>query len=275
MAAITGTAHPLTRRIWEGKRAITRTADLTERISRDERKHGIGSGTVYELLRADGFADASGFRRIGPTEDYGHLLDQPDYVVVYATRRPRGELAEAISIAASAQSLPGNIARAQALHDAAVKAAPMVAALLAVCVQGEVFEWDTDESVAAAGARIALDAAYDALGQGMPIQPVQARDIWSLVLTRLNVVDRPAADYAGAYLEQRDTINATLAEQGIEWGGTLLDAAAAADRAGITRSTWTAYVARTEAPAGDAPKLWRLATVDAWRLTRPRAVSDW
>lgn len=52
-------------------------------------------------------------------------------------------------------------------------------------------------------------------------------------------------------------------------GGGLLDAEAAAFRAGVSPSTWRSYVSRGQAPGADLPGRWRPEVVDAWKAARP------
>jgi predicted DNA-binding transcriptional regulator AlpA len=66
-----------------------------------------------------------------------------------------------------------------------------------------------------------------------------------------------------------------LPEEAPPTEGALLNAEEAAERAGVKRGTWSAYVARERAPLPDerdlrtgAP-LWRESTVDVWKASRP------
>ena len=55
----------------------------------------------------------------------------------------------------------------------------------------------------------------------------------------------------------------------------MLTASQAAERAGLKRGTWSAYVARSQAPQPDARDpsggnpLWHEATIDEWAAGRP------
>lgn len=144
-------------------------------------------------------------------------------------------------------------------------AAPLVAVLLAVCVRAGLVQWDTGESVQRAASRLALDAAWRLLSDP---NPVTAARVFADVADAMDLVDRPAGDYARTYLDERADIDAALAERDIHWGGRTLTAVQAADRAKVVTSTWTSYVARGQAPAADVDGQWRTATVDAWRITR-------
>lgn len=81
----------------------------------------------------------------------------------------------------------------------------------------------------------------------------------------------PAAGYARSYLDARTQINNALLTHGITWGGIEFTRTEAAKRAGVEPSSWSAYVTRGQAPEPDTPgtrPIWRLATIDAYRLQR-------
>jgi hypothetical protein len=268
---ITGPKHPLLARIDEGDTWARKTyLPLAQAVYADHGEHGISDQTVYEIT------GAASWRRIGPAEDHGHLLTQGGYVAVRTSEWP-GFLARRLAETFAPDRVPGSWVRAKQLRDVAYAASPMVGVLLAVCHRAGLIEWDTGESIAAAGRRLALDAAWRALPGPNPVLP-RPGGVFALAAAALGLVDRPAVDYARTYLTQRADIDAHLAEHGIEWGGTLLPGPDAAARVKTVGATWRSYVSRGEAPAPDeeSPARWRLATLDAWRLVRPRAVAtDW
>jgi hypothetical protein len=258
---VTGPRHPLLARIDQGHRARATYLPVAQEILADHRDHATSDQSVYRL-----YADAR-YDRVGTHEDHSQLISSDLHAIAVHTNMGADELADQIAHDQLGARLRGYQGRAEALRDAAEKAAPQVAVLLAVCVRAELVDWDTDESVQAAGRRLALDAGWRLLGRLNPVIP-RPRDIFTDVADALNLVARPASDYAAAYLAERDQIDAALAARGIRWGGRSLTALDAASRAQVAGSTWRAYVARDEAPTADEGGLWRCATVDAWRLTR-------
>jgi hypothetical protein len=255
---VSGPIHPLLGRIRELRRLREQHTPLAHEILDDHHAHALSDQTVYLITGPQRWA------RIGAHEHHAHLLGQRGYLAVTG-RTPVLGLAEHLALLDDHGR--GGLHRAETLRDTAHLAAPVVAVLLAVCVRGGLVRWDTGETVHDAATRLALDAGHRFLDLPNPALPCPL-DIYADVADELSLVDWPARDYAAAYLADRDVIHGALAAQDIAWGGPVLTAQEAADRARVAYSTWRAYVSREEAPAADQDGRWRASTVDAWRLTR-------
>jgi hypothetical protein len=266
--SITGSAHPLTKHIFELDQAHRaerrRWAHAAGQILADHRQNGTSDQSVYRVEDVDG---SISWARVGSHEQCRHLLG-PGYLAVTG-RDPVDEVITRI--------VGSGRTRCHDLHHYATVAAPMVGALLAMLVDAGLMEWDTDETVTQAGLRLGLDAAWrrrDPLTPGRPL--LAPSGLYAAAVDDLGLTGeyQDAAGVARWWLEHRGRVVCALAAQGIEFGASadLLGGTAAADRAGVTRGTWGGYVSRGEAPGGDtqAPARWLPATVDAWRLTRPR-----
>jgi hypothetical protein len=266
---ITGPRHPLLRRIADEERTIRgRWRGLAGKIWQDARWRGLSMQSVYELTVTDGHVT---YRYVGPVEEHGHLLNQAGYLDVRDNEYPPS-LAVRLARYVDPDRYRGSIGRAVALRNAALTAAPSVAALLGICYQTGAIDWDTDESVAAAARRLCLDAGWNLLGGPNPVAP-RPGDVWSTVVDRINIEPHPVGVYAAAYIDGRPQIAPALDEGGVRWGSAMLDDRSAAARCGVTWDTWRGYVSRGDTVSADErqPSRWRIATIDAWRHIRPRA----
>jgi len=257
---ITGPIHPFvrhTRRVaLDRKRAIERWTNTATAIRRHQHLNGDSDEGVYQV------SAPGSWRYVGTSEDSRHLVGQVGYYAIAA----RGG---AEQLALQLAGVAGQHERAEALHQAAWAAAPMIAATLGLGIAAGTITWDTGETVADAALRIARDSALRLLDQPNPdTRLIKARDIY-----RVTFADYDPPEIARMYLDRRDAIAATLSEQDIEWGGALLDAQQAAERARLSASGWRSHVSRGEGPVADEDRRWRVATVDAWRLSRPRAAA--
>lgn len=262
---ITGATHPLTRRILDADRAHQARRIAAEPIAAailaDHRAHGTSDQTLYDVSNG-----TPAWRRIGPVEHHGQAATQAGHIVVSGRD----------SVATIVDRIVGSgRTRAHELRDAAQIAAPMASVLLALRIAAGGLEWDTDETLTQAGLRLALTSSEHLLGQPNPARPTPA-DIYAEVARAIQMAPagwEDASAVARWWLDEHVDATARLAAAGITWGTSLLDTAASADRAGVARPTWAAYTSRGEAPAADAigPNRWLPATVDAWRLLRPRA----
>lgn len=256
-ATLTGPRTALDRYIRDAENAADRWQPITDAIRAHHRDQGTSGQSVYHLT-----GDPAAWRYVGPVEDHRDVLGQTGYVAVggrYGANR--------YTIADHPHH-----GRAVVLRAKSTEVAPIVSAALALCLRAGLLIWDTGETVNAAGRRIAAEGAWTLLHDP---NPATAERVFAAALTVAGVADHAMTEYARAYLAQRDIINPTLDRLGVEWGGHRLDAAEAAERAGISPSTWRAYVTRDQAPGPDwfGPSRWRAATVDSWRLTRPGGTS--
>lgn len=266
MASITGPTHPLLRIVRDADQAPARHLTSAAAALAAHRRHAVSDQSVVRYDGEVGEADAK-VTWMGPNETHRHLLGiGPDYLAVTGRTRPI-DLARQIARYVEPNAVSGQVDRARTLIAAAEAAAPMVAVLLVVCLRAEMVRWDTGESVQGAAWRLALDAGHRLLGRLNPALPTPAH-VWAEVADALHLVERPAADYARAYLDDRAELDQILVSRDIRWGGRTLTRRQVADRAGIAEGTWDGYVSRTQAPAADGGGEWRAATVDAWRLTR-------
>lgn len=265
MTRITGpAAHPLTRRINDGRRDARDVLSQATELYREHVKHGLSDQSVAQW-------DSGTWYLVGPVEDHQDMANNPDVVVINARSTPPAELA--LMMADSAKL--GQTVVAERLRDAADAATPMVAALLASALADGVLDWDTGETVSAAARRLAYDAAWSLLLR-LPLADRPARIYEAVVemmpsLTRGRTAQQVAADFVARH----GVISTGLLEAGVEMGGATLSAAEAAERAGVAGSTWRAYASRGEVPAADRDGGWSVALVDAWRLSAPRRSTAW
>lgn len=254
---IAGPYHPLIRAL---RSAEARVAGYEDTAKAMLRRHALAAASDESVFRVHGHGSWS---YVGPSEQFGHLATGLDtsggYVRVGNRRGGYRALAQRLSLRYGERS-PDEL---RALVDAAAEAAPMIAATLALRVERGTVEWDTGETVMEAALRLARDAAYAMTRKG------SARQVFDSVFEGRYVVEEVAA----AYLENRAAIDAALETHGIEWdaGDRVLSGVQAAQRVGTAPSAWRSHVSRGQAPAADRAGGWRVTTVDAWRLTRPRA----
>jgi hypothetical protein len=273
---ITGSAHPLTRRIFELDRA--RRADCQRwrptagQLLADHLNHGVSDQTVYRIDAADPPA----WTRLGSYENERHLLGHgPDYFAVCG-RDPIDLVVRRL-----VDHRHTTLVELRRLRADAELIAPMVGVLLVMLVTAGMLRWDTDETVMQAGLRHAQDTAWHRHVNppiGVPLTRPAA--LYAETATDIGLTDayRDATVAAQWWLAHRHQVTDEHDEFTFVVGAELLDAAAAADRAGVLRSTWTSYASRHEAPSPDRdhPSRWYLPTVLSWRLTRPQTPwPDW
>lgn len=222
--------------------------------------HHIGHGTSSQGVYA--VSSPQSWKYLGPAEDHGHLLTQVGYFAV--ADRAGDDKALALQLAGFDHPA---VTHAENLHTAAHAAAPMIACALGLRTAADTLVWDTGETVSETALRLARDEAWCRVGTGNPVLP-RPRDIFTPISEAL-ATGGPAA-VSMAYLAVREAIEAALTRNGIEWGGPMLTAEQAADRACLAWSTWRSHVSRGQAPTADRDGAWRAATVDAWLLSRPR-----
>ncbi len=255
-----GPIHPLVELVRRGDAERRQYEPAASRMIKEHYDRAAAYISVFGVENGVG-------RYLGPEEDYGHLLSQPGYVRVGG--RDNGVANVAGQMAGTSSAYAAAVKLLQAAHGAA----PMVDALLAVTTADGDLEWDTGESVQAVAWRLCLDAAerlriYPRLSTG-------PADVYGELLVMLGF-GPDAEECARRYLKRRREIQQALSDAGIEWGPNTVIGPEAAERAGVASSTWRAYVARGEAPDEDLPGgRWYKATIDAWRLTRPRVSNSW
>lgn len=265
MQTLTGATHPLARACWDADQAYRARVDGAGTIARailaDHRRHSISDQTVYDV----GPDSTPAWRRVGPLEHHGQAATSPGHITV-TSRDVAGDVA--------ARIVGPSRTRLHELRDAALTAAPMASVLLALRIDTGSLAWDTDETLAQAGLRLALEAGWCLQHEPNPARPTP-RDIYADVARLIQMAPAgwdDAVDAARWWVDEHVDVTARLARLGVAWGVPALPAVAAAARAGVAQSTWSAHVTRGEAPAPDVtgPSGWLPATVDAWRLMRPR-----
>jgi len=185
------------------------------------------------------------------------------------SRETRNQIWAAIrSIHPLEQPTPLPAKRYVNLIAAAEKAADLVSTTLAIGIANNIITWDTGETLAEAGLRIARDAAYRMRATR---RVAATAEVFGEVLDMLDWTARPPADYARAYVDQQTAIDQAVDAASIEWGMPTVTGDEAARIASISASGWRSHVAREEAPPKDAGKGWRRSTVLAWSLGRTRA----
>lgn len=253
---ITGPYHPIIKALHDAERRVTEFRHVAKGILTHHTLHAESSDSVY---RVD---SPTTWSYVGPAEHYRHLVTGLDTRNGYV-RVAHGQ-GGSIALATRLAFLVGERTPVMIQHmiDAADLAAPMIAATFVLGVEQGTYGWDSGETVMEAAIRTARDTAHERCSDPTP------RKIWQATFTDGYVVE----EIARKYLDRREAINIALAEQGIRWGQShLLSAAHVADRVGLALSTWTAHVSRGEAPGADGDRVWRATTVDAWRLSQPRA----
>ena len=267
---ITRSTHPLLDAIAAAERLDPGLLEQARDIQRAHREQATSDVSVV-AIRTDGT-----WRYLGPQEDNQHLLTiGPEYMPVYSREQSVRDIAMWMHRVRHPDRA-STVDRLRHLARAAAEAQPMVEVLLAVGVARHVLVWDSAETLVEAARRLTLDWAWSIRHDPHPhptpfVYPV---DVFTGVLARLDWEPRTGQEYALAYLSDREGITTALDESGIQWGGTLLDAQAAADRVKVSWSTWRAYTTRRQAPEPDTNGRWRPATIDAWRLTR-RDITWW
>lgn len=280
MPTISRPSHPLVEYIRNQKReqdaAVERWLPAAHYVLGHHFEHGTDDQSVYHI---DGI-EPSQWTYIGPAahDNVRVLLSHgPNYVAVSERDTPR-QIAWQV-----APPPPAGLARARALMDAAIKASPIVEVTLASSIHFGTLAWESDETIAAAAQRVAYDAAWQLHPQANPAIP-RAADVYTAVTRGLGLPWHGTPEQAKphthirAYLETRGGIWRSLKRLGITWGGEELTAGQVAERLGIAVSAWRSYITRGEAPTADTdvPTRWRLATIDAWNLIRPRIEHlDW
>lgn len=253
---ITGPYHPIIKALHDAERRVTEFRHVAKCIMTHHTLHADSSDSVY---RVD---SPTTWSYVGPAEQYGHLVTGLDARNGYV-RVAHGQ-GGSIALATRLAFLVGERTPVMIQHmiDAADLAAPMIAATFVLGIEQGTYGWDSGETVMEAAIRTARDTAHERCSDPTP------RKIWESTFIDGYVVE----EIARKYLERREAINIALAEQGIRWGQShLLNAAHVAKRVGLALSTWTAHVSRGEAPSADGDRVWRATTVDAWRLSQPRA----
>jgi hypothetical protein len=275
MPTLTGPRPPLLVLVRDVTTYRAAAAVPASSLLRDAARHAISDQTIVRLDD-----QPHTWTVIGPSEQHRHLLGLgPDYLAVTARMRAI-DIVNAVAAKAAHLDDRPNVAeallggRAEQARDAAEHAAPMIAVALSYTAWAGLLSWDTEETVMRAAWRTAVDAAWDlhsTAGGGR----LTAAAVFARALDLIGIADRPAVDYAKAWLDEYPAIDAFLTARGIIWGGRVLDAGAVAERVGVGSSTWRAYVARGESPKPDCGGGWRYSTVDAWRLTRRVPPADW
>lgn len=96
------------------------------------------------------------------------------------------------------------------------EATGMVEVLLAVAVARGALDWDTGETIRDAASRLVGDAEGRLERRGLGGQRATASRLWAEVLDGLRWEQRPYGDYAAAYGQGREEIDAALAAAGVE-----------------------------------------------------------
>ncbi|MFB7763622.1 helix-turn-helix transcriptional regulator [Streptomyces xiamenensis] len=293
---ITGPRHPLVSAYRDAKkRRDARLPELRKAAAQvllEHRQRANGTESVFEIY---GAGDLPSARYVGPSEVHGHLATQSGYITVWD-----GDLKGAPSddkrVLATGHGLHGKFAtrwekhldsvaermdphlrdaaRYRALLDASNEAAHQVSIVLALLVAEGRVVWETDDSVHTAALRLARTTAMNGMGYDSKWTWLAACRITEDTLGGL--MTSTLEERAEAYLSDRQSLTATLAEHGIEWGSYERDSSATAESVGLAESTLRSYITRDTFPAPDigagtrSPR-WREVTIMAWKISRAAA----
>jgi hypothetical protein len=241
----------------------------------DHFTHGTSTQTIYRVKPGGYRHSDTAWERLGPYEDDTLRVligTGQEYVLVTNRQLPQDLAATIAGVKPSAMDL----------STAANRVAPMVAVVLGLAIlRGQITEWDTDETVALAGYRIALDGGWD-ICNGRRLVSFGVADEDAVFEAAIALIEKifpglpkTPKDAAEAWLRDRFAIREAATALGAQWGDRLLNAAQAAGRAGIAAKTWTGYVARHYAPTPDeggpdgvGPSKWLSTTADASRVLK-------